>query len=173
MFSPVFVLINDTWQITHPKVKTHPRQLWFFSQFLGSFFPLSICLFLAISPTLSPPPENQRHIRTWVKVNSECFIEKTQDFFFFFFWQNPSLLYFQSQYTTELEKSKAWRNKNQLKYLTLNRSSHSVITCWVFNSPNQQEIYNKLCGQTITQNNRKKNDKTKLKKFKTRMEIEV
>ena len=40
--------------------------------------------------------------------------------------------------------------------LTLNRFRHSVITCWVFNSPNQQEIYSKLCGQTITQNNRKK-----------------
>ena len=50
-----------------------------------------------------------------------------------------------------------------------------MITCWVSSiSPNQQEIYSKLCGQTITQNNtkKKKNDKTKLKKFKTRMEIE-
>ena len=48
-----------------------------------------------------------------------------------------------------------------------------MTTCWVFNSPNQQEIYSKLCGQTIAQNNRKKKiEKAKLKKFKTRMEIE-
>ena len=52
------------------------------------------------------------------------------------------------------------------------RTRIATPTCWVFNSPNQQEIYNKLCGQTITKNNRKKNDKTKLKKFKTRMEID-
>ena len=116
---------------------------------------LSICLFLAISPTLSPPPENQRH-QDQNLSKSEFWMLRENPRLFFFLGQNPSLLYFQSQYTTELEKSKAWRNKNQLKYLTLNRFSHSVITCWVFNSPNQQEIYNKLCGQTITQNNRKK-----------------
>ena len=113
--------------MTHPKVKTHPRQLWFFSQFLGSFFPLSICLFLAISPTLSPPPKNQRHQDQNLR-KSEFWMLR-ENLRFFFCWQNPSLLYFQSQYTTELEKSKAWRNKNQLKYLTLNRSSHSVIKC--------------------------------------------
>ena len=150
--------MSDTWQMTHPKVKTHPRQLWFFSQFLGSFFPLSICLFLAISLTLSLPPKNQRHQDQNLSKSEFWMLywENPRFFFFFFFWQNPSLLYFQSQYTIELEKSKVLRNKNQLKYLMLNRSSHFVIMCWVFNSPNQQEIYNKLCGQTITKNNRKK-----------------
>ena len=48
--------------------------------FLGLSFRLSVCLFLAISPTLSPAPENQRH----QDLNfSEC-KEKTPDFFFFF-----------------------------------------------------------------------------------------
>ena len=148
--------MSDTWQMTHPKVKTYPRQLWFFSQFLGSFFPLYICLFLAISLTLSPPPENQRHQDQNLSKSEFWMLYWENPRFFFFFWQNPSLLYFQSQYTIELEKSKVLRNKSQLKYLMLNRSSHFVIMCWVFNSPNQQEIYNKLCGQTITKNNRKK-----------------
>ena len=35
--------MSDTWQMTYPKVKNHPRQLWFFSQFFGSFFP-TLCL---------------------------------------------------------------------------------------------------------------------------------
>ena len=143
-----------------------------FLSIFGVFFS-TLYLPLSVFLTLSPPPENQRHQDQNLSKGEFWMLRENPRFFFFFFWQNPSLLYFQSQYTNELEKSKAWRNKNQLKYLTLNIFSPLVITCWVFNSPNQQEIYNKLCGQTITKNNRKKNDKTKLKKFKTRMEIEV
>ena len=43
------------------RLKTTHVNYGFSLNFLGLSFRLSVCLFLAISPTLSPAPENQRH----------------------------------------------------------------------------------------------------------------